>query len=586
MDAKFATPAAVDALNDEAYRTLHLSTRSSLERAEQARESALKIDYQPGIAQSIYLIGQCRFILWGAEDALEQIQQSLQLFRSLGDRTGEANALNMTSVIHARRGDHSLALEFAHQCLAIRRAQGDVGGESKSLNNIGLIYRDLLRFADALEALFRSREMAEQARSDHSAAYSTANIAEVFFRMGELSSAQCYFQQSLELNARTEDHAFRSTALSGLGKTYLKQGKQEMAITCLLHALEIDESTGNLDDKGITLYHLGQAYLTLSFYNKADAYLQQALSIFQSNKNVGHELEVRLALSQSLLCQGRDSDAIAILCACLEHAGEKQGYIHKLLSEAHEKRRDMAQALHHFKAFYEDHERLYNQESQQRIRELITRSEIQKIQRDVDVQRQANDQLAQALEAARQAEREKEELLQQFVMQTEILKQLAREDGLTGIANRRWLDVQLAREFERARRFGHPLSVALLDLDHFKSVNDQLSHQVGDAVLRTVAKLLRDTCRSVDLLGRYGGEEFLLVLVETGAKKALPLCERIRERIASHDWSHIHPDLSGLTLSIGLCSDRSVRTPQELVAEADRRLYRAKAEGRNRVCAA
>lgn len=585
MASALLLPAAIDALYDEAYHTLHQDTRLALELSEQARESSLTIDYRPGIARSTYLIAQCRLILWGVDACLEQLQQSFQLFQSLGDRSGEADALNILAIVHGRRGDHTLALEFSQQCLAIRRSLGDLKGEAKSLNNIGVIYRDLLRFADALEALFRSYELADQAGCPHSAAYATGNIAEVFYQIGELTNARSYFQKGLALISETEDQAFRSTALAGLGKTYLDQGQHEQAISCLQHALEIDERTGNLDDKGTTLYHLGRAYLALELYPRADAYLTESLEIFRSNGNQHLEIEVSLALSRSLLDQHRAEDAIASLCACLERSGENSGQVHQLLSIAYEVQGNMGCALTHFKAFYEEHERIYNQKSRQRIRELITRSEVQKIQRDVDEQRQANDRLAHALEAAQKAEREKEDLLQQLVLQTEILKQLSREDGLTGVANRRWVDAQLAQEFERARRFGHQLTVAMIDLDHFKSVNDRFSHQVGDEVLRIVARLLRDNCRSVDLLGRYGGEEFLMVLVETSAKKARPICERIRECVADYPWHEIHPALTGLTLSMGLYSDRKAQTVQELIAGADEQLYRAKAEGRNQVYA-
>ncbi|MGC4043593.1 MAG: diguanylate cyclase [Armatimonas sp.] len=585
MASALMLPAAIDSQNEEAYRTLHQDTRRALELCTQTRESALSIDYRPGIAQSTYLIAQCRLILWGTDACLDQLQQAFQLFQSLGDRAGEADALNILAIVHGRRGDHVLALEFSQKCLHIRRSLGDVSGEAKSLNNIGVIYRDLLRFADALESLFRSYELAEQIGSAHAAAYATGNIGEVFYRIGELSNSRRYFQQSLELVMETDDLACQSTALAGLGKTCLEQGEHEEAIDCLRRALELDERTGNIDDKGTTLYHLGRAYLALEFYPKADEFLTEALEIFRLNGNQNQEIEVSLSLSRSLLNQGRGSDAIASLRACLDRSGENSGQVHQLLSAAYEKQGDLACALVHFKAFYEEHERVYNQKARQRIRELITRSEVQKMQRDVDEQRQANDRLAHALEAAQIAEREKEDLLQQLVMQTEILKQLAREDGLTGIANRRWLDAQLGQEFDRARRFGHQLSVALIDLDHFKSINDRFSHQVGDDVLRTVARLLRDNCRSVDLIGRYGGEEFLIVLVETSAKKARPIAERIRERIANYPWTEIHPGLTGLTLSIGLCSDRKVQTAQELVAGADKQLYRAKAEGRNRVYA-
>ena len=189
------------------------------------------------------------------------------------------------------------------------------------------------------------------------------------------------------------------------------------------------------------------------------------------------------------------------------------------------------------------------------------------------------------LDAAQQSEKEKEELLGQLTQQAEVLKQLAREDGLTGIANRRWLDFQLAQELERAQRFGHPLTVVLLDIDHFKSVNDRFSHQTGDAVLRTAARLLRDSCRSVDVLGRYGGEEFMLVLVETPCESALLFCEKLRHTIEEFDWRSVHPELHELTVSIGLCSSLVLATPEELIAQADQQLYRAKTQGRNQVCA-
>ncbi len=572
----------IGSLNDAAYAMLHQNTREALRLCEQARESARCSDDLSGLARSIYLIGQCHFILGTDTDPLELINQSLLLFRSLSERAREADALNILSIIYKRKGNYELSLDFAHQCLEIRRESGCPMGESKSLNNIGTTYTDLLRFADALDCLFRSLELAQQAGSDDLSAYACGNIAEVFFLLGNLTEALTYSQQSLAYNASTNDLAFRSTVLAGMGRIYLQSSNPETAINCLLHSLELSESTGNLDDRAIALHHLGQAYLELGHYETSATYLYSSLDIFQREGNRPQEIEVSLALGQNLLCQGRLDETIALL----EREAGDNGEIHRLLSEAYERQGDFECALKHFRQFYACHERVHNLKSEQRIRELITRSEVQKVERDMVTQRLANDELTQALQAAREAQAEKEELLRQLLMQTEILKQLAREDGLTGVSNRRWLDNQLAQELLRARRFGHPLSVALLDLDHFKSINDRHSHQIGDEVLKTVARLLRETCRSVDLVGRYGGEEFILVLVETAARSARPLCERARRAVESYDWRSVHPDLSGVTLSIGLCSDPSATTPQELLACADQQLYRAKAQGRNQVCVA
>jgi diguanylate cyclase (GGDEF)-like protein len=168
--------------------------------------------------------------------------------------------------------------------------------------------------------------------------------------------------------------------------------------------------------------------------------------------------------------------------------------------------------------------------------------------------------------------------------QSKMLEQLAREDGLTGLSNRRWLDIELNLEFERARRFDHPFSVAMIDLDNFKSVNDRFSHLVGDEVLRIAAKLLRTSCRDVDVVGRYGGEEFTLILIETTAAQGAKICAEILKQFREYPWTQVHPGLEKLTASVGVCDNNGKESPREMVATADELLYRAKKQGKDRVC--
>jgi diguanylate cyclase (GGDEF)-like protein len=127
-----------------------------------------------------------------------------------------------------------------------------------------------------------------------------------------------------------------------------------------------------------------------------------------------------------------------------------------------------------------------------------------------------------------------------------------------------------------------PLSVAMLDLDFFKRVNDAWGHAIGDEVLRHVAAILRAQCRTVDLPARYGGEEFVIALPDTSLLEASALCERIRAAVQEHHWAAIQPGLA-LTISIGVAMREPVDTAQSLVEAADQALYEAKHGGRNRV---
>ena len=164
------------------------------------------------------------------------------------------------------------------------------------------------------------------------------------------------------------------------------------------------------------------------------------------------------------------------------------------------------------------------------------------------------------------------------------LKRLARTDTLTGVNNRRHLFELAEHEFDVARRYGHPLSVIMFDLDHFKSINDTFGHALGDRMLERVTHIMRSQLRDVDLIGRYGGEEFLIMLPVTGAQQACLLAERIRSRVEAFRIE-TEKGTAFVTLSIGIAE--MFHEPQETAVEnvirrADEAMYAAKQAGRNR----
>jgi diguanylate cyclase (GGDEF)-like protein len=163
-----------------------------------------------------------------------------------------------------------------------------------------------------------------------------------------------------------------------------------------------------------------------------------------------------------------------------------------------------------------------------------------------------------------------------------ILRIMANHDQLTGLFNRYYLLETLGRELARARRLQVPITVAILDIDHFKDYNDNFGHAAGDEVLRATAAMLKDAVRSTDIVCRYGGEEFLIVFLDSAAATALPrlgqICQEVRQRVYQYQGSA----MPGVTLSVGVAEfPHHGRSVDALIRAADRALYAAKKAGRD-----
>ena len=183
---------------------------------------------------------------------------------------------------------------------------------------------------------------------------------------------------------------------------------------------------------------------------------------------------------------------------------------------------------------------------------------------------------------------ELQRLNQQLQESMGIEHHLARTDALTGMPNRRFIDESIAMEAARANRYGQDLAVVMADMDDLKEINDAYGHQAGDESLRFVAEIARQSCRQVDVVGRYGGDEFVFVLPATRLEEAAQFAERFRQRLAAspapnHSGGSLH-----LTVSLGVAhwESESLPEPSALVRQADRAMYRAKADGRNRTVVA
>ncbi len=179
-------------------------------------------------------------------------------------------------------------------------------------------------------------------------------------------------------------------------------------------------------------------------------------------------------------------------------------------------------------------------------------------------------------------DKERQQLLGKIQQQAEFFAAQARQDTLTGLHNRRAFGEQAEQEFKRIQRYPHPLSIAITDIDHFKSINDTYSHATGDAVLQRVAGVLARYCRETDLVARWGGEEFVLLFTETSAEQAVALCDTLRQHISGLSFTDLADDLQ-VTTSFGVAGLSDETGYERLLARADNALYQAKASGRNKV---
>lgn len=168
-----------------------------------------------------------------------------------------------------------------------------------------------------------------------------------------------------------------------------------------------------------------------------------------------------------------------------------------------------------------------------------------------------------------------------------VQKEGALRDALTGLSNRRALFFGLKRELTRAERYKHPISIAMIDIDYFKQYNDLNGHPVGDRALQRMANLLKKGIRETDLVGRIGGEEFMIIFPETDTSKAKKVCEALRKRIEKADFvGEAKLPNKAFTVSIGIAGlekGKGTRNRWQLISKADKQLYAAKKAGRNRV---
>lgn len=487
------------------------------------------------------------------EATAHHLQRALALSERCGDRRRAAVLRGLEASLHEDRGELAPALE----CY------------------IGML--------DGLRALERHGTPSGRFATD-----AFEHIVDIYVRLGDLDRARQHGLEALR-HARSVRHT-RSIAsmLALLGRVHRLLGETGAA-TAMLHEAEATASrNGDEHVAARVLHELGLIALP-SDPAAALEHLDAGGRLSAANGLTFDQAELALARSRALAALDRDGEAQVAVEEALGLAQahgfrELEAEAHRGLAARHRDRGSFATALEHFEAFHRLDRELLAQRLDQRTHAARMGFDRERAEIAAQVERERSAELL-ALNSALQARgAENARLLAELQTQTGLLERQANRDPLTDLPNRRDLEARLEDELRRGDGRSQPLTVAMMDLDDFKAINDERSHALGDAVLQAVSRLFERLVRDGDVVARYGGEEFVLVLPGTTLGAARSICDRIRTAVAHHPWGELASGLV-VTLSIGLADRDATDDLDELLDLADQKMYVAKRTGKNRVVA-
>jgi diguanylate cyclase (GGDEF)-like protein len=601
-------------------RPLDRATALALQRGDhRAAIEALSASVQAALALGDY------------PHALAHATQLRELARRVGDRIGEAQADTVSGVIARRRGQLDAALRLQEQAIAAYREGGDEVGAMRALSDLGTIWRDRGDYARALDAQLEATAARERSGDRLDGVY--RNVALLYRELEDYAAARDYFQRAL---AKAEQRGIPSAYSSVVGSwaSLLNDlGEHAAALAAATEALAIDSALGDKPHQGLEQLEIGRALLGQGDVEAATLHLDEALRLGRElgqreivARALLHLTEAAMAERDMLRARGLIDEAMAGLetarlrpqlaqayalreqLARAQHDdAEALRYAHKHAGAREEligiraSRQLAALEARHARAANEQRlvllakdndlqaARLAQQELQRRFGLAVIAGLglllVALVWRHLGVRR-LNRELARGnaeIERQRSALGEANLRLQ---VQAADLRTAAATDSLTGTSNRREVLERLGERHAECMEAQRPLALMLIDFDHFKQINDICGHLGGDRALVAGAATLRDCLGADDLLGRFGGEEFLVIVRNREPAIVMALAERMRAHVAE-ELARLMPDLRSIaTISIGVAFladlDPGARAEQLLEA-ADQALYEAKNDGRNRV---
>lgn len=514
------------ALNDLASVCFHSDPEQSMRSADEAFSIVELTDDLEQKGRSLRILGAGNWARGEYKEAQRQLDESLRIFRELGSRKDIADTLNNIGLVYDRTGDYEKALEIHLDAMSIRMDLEDRNGLGYSLSNIGNIYAHLEEFGRASEYYEKALEIREELGDRIGIAEAVANIGMVNASLEEFETAFENYSRAYEIYKSEGHRSGIANSCINIGKSLVRQSAFSRAIRYFM--LASDEYTGIGNRWGVALSSMNMGNL----YMKQDN-VELAEEFFFRSLDISREIGERNFIMR----------------------------LFKYLSDLYEKREEYRKSLEYYREYVTMREELLGG----RRAKGILRLEAKELEREIEIFRERETVLL---------EKQKE------------YRYLSITDPLTGLYNRRHFLAETEKTVSRSMDSGEIISLAMVDIDHLKEINDTLGHSLGDRVLEEFAILLRKTLRPDDTAARYGGDEFVVLLRHCSVASATEIFRDLATSVRDQLSILIHNEME-VTISCGVADlselPLEIRNSDNLIDLADKRLYAAKNAGRNQV---
>ncbi len=533
-------------LEARAELALRQDVVAAIAAAQAARVEARRLGDALLVARAEALLGAAHLVRVEMDEGAALLEGAERVCRAHGDFVGLARCLLHLGYRAQTRGDYRTASRRFLELLERAQAQGSAKHLADAHNGLAMVFDSLGDVASSLEHQLAAITSMRALDDPPGLAALLANVSVDYRALGHLEEAERYCLEALTHARRHHDQSAALSARYNLGMAYLAQGRHGDALDAFGQTITQARAADLIVMLSWGLRGLGKVRLALGQRTEALAPLQEALRISCERGLRAEEGDVWLLLGRAQAQPEGTHSLRRALEIALETANtEAEARARRALAGALEEAGEAHAALVQLK-------RYIDLQDGRETRLLAQRAQVM---------------------AARFGTEEKERENLRLSVQ-------ARQDPLTGLANRRALEVQLAEALAHVGSRGGSLCLAMLDLDHFKQVNDRFAHRTGDEVLRACARLFQEGCRATDTVARFGGEEFVLLLPDTTLEDAAALLDRLRTRVRAHPWLELASGLT-VTVSVGLAQAAPGSSADGLLADADAQLYRAKRAGRD-----
>jgi diguanylate cyclase (GGDEF)-like protein len=490
----------------------------------------------------------------------------------------EGRGLMLLGNILLRQGYFDQAQKKYEQALEIARKLDQPWLLCHTLCGLGGAYIGQDLYGLAMEILIQSQNLARMVEDENLTGKILVNLGILYFYLNELEEASRYFKEGADTFERIQNSTRQGMALINLMHTTFAAGDYQQTLDYLAQIRALNQNEPFVE---MHSYLVKGAYAAnQGNHQEAQEYFERGLVIAQAEEFQNGKIELLFEKTRSLLALNQPQQALKCVQECYAFLDGSQNKLdlrvcHELFSMIYEQSGKYQESLFHYRKFHQMDSEINSELTANRLRsnEALYRAETAR--KESELFQMKNLQLEREIVERRKLE-------EALRTSEELYRRQAQLDPLTGVTNRRFFYEIALSEIEKAHHYHLPLATILFDLDHFKNVNDTYGHLTGDMVLKICATRVTESVREMDVVCRYGGEEFIILLPGASPIQTRAIAKRLFDSV-SNSPCKVNDQLIDINISVGMANLQAGDTLDDLIEHADQAMYVAKNAGRNRI---